>query len=291
MPTPVTSLLAVIASPGDTSEARAAVRDKINDWNIDNAERWRVVVLPWLYERHAVPEVGDSAQTLINEQAVNRADIVIAFFDTRLGTPTDVDVSGTNEEIGKAIDNDTPVHVYFSSGDINRESFDAQQYQELQAMRDDLRKQSLEGTYRDPRDLAEQVIRAIEKDIENRGWTEGLVSTSRSGAQLAWDHESNKTQIGLTSKGKPRYSSTNRLTVENRSSVPAEELTFELEPAESEDGELFSQLRSPSHPVTVEGHSEMAWVLVPWHSQNVRIKAKWTEKGIPREQAWVKTVG
>lgn len=106
-------VLAVIASPGDTTEERAVVRDQINDWNINNGRRAGVVILPWLYERSSVPSLGGRAQSIINSQAVDRADIVIAFFDSRLGTSTGIDVSGTAEEIRRAHSNGKPVHVYF----------------------------------------------------------------------------------------------------------------------------------------------------------------------------------
>ncbi|KAF0960264.1 hypothetical protein [Rhodococcus sp. T7] len=49
----MTGVVVVIASPGDTSEERAAVRDQINDWNINNGRRANIALLPWLYERNA----------------------------------------------------------------------------------------------------------------------------------------------------------------------------------------------------------------------------------------------
>jgi hypothetical protein len=61
-----------------------------------------------------VARVGNRPQAIINAQAVDRADIVVAFFDSRLGTSTGVDVSGTAEEINRAVDMGKPVHVYFS---------------------------------------------------------------------------------------------------------------------------------------------------------------------------------
>ncbi|NKW46029.1 hypothetical protein GS979_06305 [Rhodococcus hoagii] len=118
----MTGVLVVIASPGDTSEERAAVRDQINDWNINNGRRASVAFLPWLYERSAVPSLGGRAQSVINSQAVDRSDIVVAFFDSRLGTSTGVDVSGTAEEIRRAHKLGKPVHVYFSNEPIPRDA-------------------------------------------------------------------------------------------------------------------------------------------------------------------------
>lgn len=75
-----------------------------------------------VWERQAVPEVGGRPQALINSQAVDRADVVVAFFDSRLGSHTGVDVSGTAEEIHRATDLGKPVHVYFSNERLPRDT-------------------------------------------------------------------------------------------------------------------------------------------------------------------------
>jgi len=72
-------------------------------------------------EKHAVARLGGRAQEIINEQAVNKSDAVVAFFDSRLGTATGVDVSGTAEEINKAADAGKPIHVYSSQEDLPRD--------------------------------------------------------------------------------------------------------------------------------------------------------------------------
>lgn len=78
MPTPMNGLLVLIASPMDTAEERAAVRNGLVDWNIQRGRREKVAVLPWLWERSAVPIMGDRPQALINSQAVDQADVVVA---------------------------------------------------------------------------------------------------------------------------------------------------------------------------------------------------------------------
>jgi hypothetical protein len=74
-----------------------------------------VVLLSWLYEQHTVPRLGDAPQSVINHQALDRADVAVAFFDLRLGTETTEAVSGTAEEILKSRDAGKPVHVYSST--------------------------------------------------------------------------------------------------------------------------------------------------------------------------------
>ena len=89
MPIPMNGLLVLIASPTDTAEERAAVRNSLVDWNIQRGRREKVAVLPWLWERSAVPIMGGRPQAFINRQAVDQSDVVVAFFDARLGSVGD----------------------------------------------------------------------------------------------------------------------------------------------------------------------------------------------------------
>src|SRR3954451_10560342 len=92
-------LRVLIASPGDTTEERDAVERSLHGWNASRAEREQVILLPARWETDAVPRLGGSGQSVINEQLVDRADIIIALFDSRLGRATEQAVSGTAEEI------------------------------------------------------------------------------------------------------------------------------------------------------------------------------------------------
>ena len=53
-----TAIVVLIASPADTMDERAAVQRDLSRWNVDRGERESAVVIPWLYEQHAVPLLG-----------------------------------------------------------------------------------------------------------------------------------------------------------------------------------------------------------------------------------------
>ncbi|MGC4154495.1 MAG: hypothetical protein QM628_15655 [Propionicimonas sp.] len=285
MPQVVNSVLVVIASPGDTAEERAAVRNALVDWGVSTGRRLGVVALPWLWERQAVPEIGGRPQALINGQAVDRADVVVAFFDSRLGSHTGVDVSGTAEEIHRAMDLGKPVHVYFSDEPIARDA-DLDQLKALQDFRADLEKVGLLGTYSDPLDLAGQVVRAVEHDIDTRGWDAPAAPTSEKGAELAWRHDHIKEQKGLDRNGRMQCrSTTNRLVVQNQGSADATDLVFDTV-WEADPAAPPPRIEERPAPVTVPAHSEMQWLCVPLAVGNLRINATWTEAGQPREQTW-----
>lgn len=284
----LTGVLTVIASPGDTGEEREAVRERINDWNISNGRRAGIVILPWLYERSSVPRLGGRPQAIINSQAVDQADVVVAFFDSRLGTSTGVEVSGTAEEIRRAHGQDKPVHIYFSREPIPRDA-DLDQQKALKEFRDELEGEGLLGDYSDPADLAGQVIRAIEHDIDAYGWAGASSSKTAiaSGAKLKWRHEHEKEQQGLDKNGKMKYRTTkNQLVVENVGDVAAENLRFKV----TDIDDVFHYWEAPSDPVTIQTDSTYAWRAIPLSSGTIRIDATWSEAGHEIKNHWTITV-
>jgi len=114
-------LKVLISTPGDTGEEVAAVAESLHGWNGSRAESAQVVLLPRHWKSDAVPRLGGAGgQGVINEQLVDDADIVIALFDSRLGQATAAAVSGTAEEIQRAVDAGKHVHVWFSNEPIDR---------------------------------------------------------------------------------------------------------------------------------------------------------------------------
>lgn len=277
----LTGVLVLIASPGDTQEERVIVRETINDWNINSGRRMGVALLPWLYERSSVPTLGNRPQAIINSQAVDRADVVVAFFDSRLGTDTGVSVSGTAEEIHRAHTSGKPVHVYFSNEDVPRNA-DLDQQLALRDFRKGLQDSGLLGDYNDPQDLAGQVIRAIEHDIDEAGWDVSAQpqTTAPSGAQLAWHHEHEERPNGVDKRGKQKYTTTrNQLVVENSGNRAAENLTFTVNGV---DGCSIHHGDLPTSPLTLEAESTRTWTMIPLSSGTVEITAEWTEAGEPK---------
>jgi hypothetical protein len=156
----------MIASPGDMREARDSVEETIHDWNNGRAEREAAVLLPMRWEARAVPMSGFAGgQEVINAQLLERADILIALFGTRAGTPTPMARSGTVEEIDKALARGLPVHVYFSrmplSSDVDTKALD-----EVRALERELRDRGLNGEFKDLHELKAAVRRALDYDMQ-----------------------------------------------------------------------------------------------------------------------------
>jgi hypothetical protein len=126
------TFLVLIASPGDLPEERQVAVDAINMWNAEHSSADHVVLLPVMWETHAVPEMGAlGPQEIINRQLVDQCDLLIGMFWTRLGTATGVAESGTVEEIGRVVAAGKPAMLYFSQRAIDPTKIDFSQHQRL----------------------------------------------------------------------------------------------------------------------------------------------------------------
>ncbi len=113
MPKQVIQFKLLIASPGDVSAIRDRVMNELRAWNELVGMVIGVSVLPIRWERHCPPGVGAEPQDVVNQAVLADADLVLALFGMRLGTPTRRHASGTVEEIRLAIEARKEVMIYF----------------------------------------------------------------------------------------------------------------------------------------------------------------------------------
>lgn len=283
----LTGVFVLIASPTDAVDERVAVADALGEWTAGSGRRQGVALIPWRWERNAVPILGGRPQEVINSQSVDRADVVVAFFDSRLGTSTGVDVSGTAEEIRRAHAQGKPVHVFFSNEPLPRD-VDPRQLVKLRDFKNKLAKTGLLGQYDSPDHLAKQVVQALEHDIEMQAWAGSPAgpAPTAAGADLTWWHVQNKEPIGLDRRGKMQYRTTeNRLYVRNEG-TPATDLTFDVDGID----DLPFRLDGPRDPIDLPKNSERSWSLLPFRRGAVRVTARWSEGATRRSGEWTVTV-
>jgi hypothetical protein len=118
--TTVEILRIVVASPGDVAKERKHVQDAVDEVNKTIAHRAGLHLDVWKWETDAAPGFHvDGPKGRIDESMkIDDADIVIAIFWRRFGTPVDDAGSGTEHELRKAYDawkkNKRPeIWVYF----------------------------------------------------------------------------------------------------------------------------------------------------------------------------------
>jgi hypothetical protein len=158
-------LKALIASPNDTAEHRNAIRDELYRWNSARSEGAGVVLLPSMWETDSVPQIEwRDAQSILNRQLVDSADICFCVFYSRLGTPTPRAISGTVEELMQLAKAGKPVHVYFSVQKLPND-VDVAQVTALRQFKAELDSLGLTASFRSVNDLRDQVRRALERDV------------------------------------------------------------------------------------------------------------------------------
>lgn len=90
-----------IASPGDVKDQRDEIESWIWDWNNNNTDSKKTVLMPIRWENNSTAsyKINVNGQAVINEQIVKSSDILIAVFGNKIGTSTKNGKSGTVEEI------------------------------------------------------------------------------------------------------------------------------------------------------------------------------------------------
>lgn len=162
---PIRMLNVLIASPGDAKAARKVIERALYEWNTQRTDATRVVLRPRLWESGSVPILGKGdGQSVINSQLVDSADIIFAVFYHRLGSPTPRAVSGTAEEITRAMKANKPVHLYFAQKNIPHTA-DIDDFKALKDFRAKMQGKGLVATFKSETELSIAIPRAIEHDL------------------------------------------------------------------------------------------------------------------------------
>lgn len=114
MPQAITLYRVFLAAPSDVDAEIQIVEELLRDWNLQHGQVCGVRVEFVGWRTHTRPATGKRPQSLVNKQAFDACDLVVAIFWSQLGTPTGRAESGTVEEIKRGIRQCKPVLVYFS---------------------------------------------------------------------------------------------------------------------------------------------------------------------------------
>src|SRR5690606_4147976 len=152
----------MIASPGDVAAERAIVREVLSEWNAIHAQSRKIVLLPAGWESHSSPDMGKPAQSIINEQVLDKCDLLVGVFWTRIGSQTTEYASGTVEEIERHIASGKPAMLYFSEQPARLDSVDSKQYEELMKFKSSCMSRGLYQTYDDMSQFKERFYHQLQ---------------------------------------------------------------------------------------------------------------------------------
>lgn len=166
MPFPANAFEVMIACPSDMEGNLVHVHRAIASWNDSHAKRLGFVLLPIHWRTHAAPAAGDRPQDIINRHVLARADILIALFGTRMGSPTGGCASGTEEEILRHRKEGKPVMVYFSRAAVDPNLIQTEQLEAVRRFKERLGACALFGEFSDSPELVQALLRDLLRVVE-----------------------------------------------------------------------------------------------------------------------------
>ena len=137
----------VLCGPSDVAKEIGIAREVIAEWNQRNFEILNCGLKDHHWNTDAIPSMAARGQAVINHDLIDSADLVVAIFWRRLGTPTGLHDSGTIEEITRAQARDIPVMLYFSKIEDTRPAQDPDQWDMVQAFEAKARASGLPWTF------------------------------------------------------------------------------------------------------------------------------------------------
>jgi hypothetical protein len=198
MPTRSKVYRVMIGSPSDLADERMAATDAINEWNAQHADAEGAVLLPIKWETHATPTSGVRPQLAINDQLVDRCDILVGMFWTKLGTATGVAASGTVEEINRFVAAGKPAMLYFSRRKVAKDKVDPKQMAKLKRFQAATYRNALVGSFSSSSELKRALLRDLTRQLRmlhpRRSGHPGRIDRAREITDLIAKHK----QHGIT---------------------------------------------------------------------------------------------
>ena len=183
----------LIASPSDTAAEREIVAECIREWNSAHSSHSGIACHDLRWEIDATPSFGERAQQVINDQLVDRADILIGIFRAHLGKPTGAAQSGTLEEIERFVSANKPVMLYFSTGSVLRDH-DPEQLALVKSYEQSVSGKAIYKPSSDEHDLRRKVSRDLSATMATNLGTPA--ATAKQPCEGLHQNEARRTQRG-----------------------------------------------------------------------------------------------
>ena len=123
----------VLSCPTDVQDEIEVIENVLKDFNktIGMGLGATLNLKHWTTDSYS--QSGGTAQSLLNDQFINDADMIICIFWNRMGTPTEDYESGTAEEMLKAISDGKQVFLYFSNRSSAPDKMDTFQLEQVRS--------------------------------------------------------------------------------------------------------------------------------------------------------------
>lgn len=138
----------MIGCPSDITEEIQIAKRVILKWSCTNAEAHKIVLLPLHWSDNSYPGCGQHPQKMLDRQLVDKSDMLVCIFGSKIGTATDTSDSGSIEEIEEHIKAGKHVMIFFKrQGDILNS--DPEQLKKVQEFRSRIQTQAMWCEFQD----------------------------------------------------------------------------------------------------------------------------------------------
>jgi hypothetical protein len=177
------ALSCLVVSPSDVGPEREAVTRAIAGVNGIVGDSFDTILEPVMWEIHATPKLGEEPQKLLNDQFVDRCQLAVGIFWSRLGTKTSDHASGSVEEISRLVAAGAPVSVFFCERPYPHD-VDVDQLQGVRGYRNDLQQKGIVGTFTTVEELERKVFTSLLRHVVDL--TQRAFDASPGGARLGY---------------------------------------------------------------------------------------------------------
>ena len=167
----------MFGSPSDIKEEIQVAFQVLNHWNSLHSEQSKIVLLPLHWSISSYPAMGKHPQKILDEQVVEKSDLLICIFGTRLGSPTDTEISGTVEEIKEHRKSGKDVMIFFKQSVDDLSSVDPQQLQYIKDFKESIKNDVLWCDFINASDFENKLSDALQRYVSEH-WFEKAIPTN-----------------------------------------------------------------------------------------------------------------
>ena len=167
----------MIGSPSDITDEIGVACEVLNHWNTLHSEQNKMVLLPLHWSFSSYPSMERKPQKSIDKQLVEKSDLMVCIFGTRLGSPTDTEISGTVEEIKEHRKAGKDVMVFFKMSVDDISSVNPQQLQKIKEFKESTKNDVLGMEFSEAKDYEKKFADALQLYI-NDNWNNNCIEES-----------------------------------------------------------------------------------------------------------------
>jgi hypothetical protein len=269
-----------------------SVTRAVERWNVLYGVGSAAVVIPTTWIEHSAARYSERPQSVLNEQLVDIADIVIAIFWNRLGSPTGEAESGTLEEIARAHDRGAYVGILRCERPVKQEEIDLDQLTRLREYFETIKGEALYLGYVDTGGLSRHVDAILNQAVARGGAHLDDLAPAASGASV-WPRVDRERYQETDSRGRLKTKTRWRLVLVNDGAEPARDVSFKLDPYGEHSDEAQAPMvldnETPIEALAPKREFAYSASLHSGTTTQARCTVRWTDSEGEHEQA--STVG